>query len=61
MAQHPTIRPARLNGTCIYGGRGPDMCMDDAAPGSDYCPTHDPDRQDFDEDLAHDMRLEDAA
>lgn len=45
---------------CEYG-RGPDICMDDAAPGSDYCPTHDPDLPAFDEDLAHDIRMEDAA
>ena len=50
-----------MTDTCIYGGRGPDMCMNDALEGSDYCPTHDPDRDWFDEDLAHDMRMEDAA
>ena len=45
---------------CLYG-RGPDMCTDDATDGSDYCPQHDPDWPPFDEDLAHDMRMEDAA
>lgn len=41
-------------------GSGPGICMNDAAAGSDYCPAHDPDRLDFDEDLAHDIRMEDA-